>query len=118
MEQWLEGSGQPWEVLEQERSRTYQGLVAENRTDCGWEISLPGRLCLRLLVLLYEAEVGKTRHSTPEGSPVPTVCIPELAGPRHSQALRLSTILKREAWRSLGGNWEDGERMLDSTSSI
>lgn len=115
---WLEGSGQPWEVLEQERSRTHQGLVAENRTDYGREISLPGRLCLRLLVLLYEAEVRGTRHSAPEGSLVPTVCIPELAGPRHSQALRLSTILRRGAWRSLGGNWEDGERILDSAGSI
>lgn len=34
------------------------------------------------------------------GSQVPTSCIPELAGPHHSQRWNLGSILKREAWEA------------------
>lgn len=89
----MAGSGQPWCVLEQERSRAHWGLVAGNGTDYGREIGLPRCLCPRLLVLLSEA-------GGEEGSQVPTSCIPELAGPHHSQRWNLGSILKREAWEA------------------
>lgn len=94
---WLVGRGQPWEVLEQERNRTHRGLVAGNRADYGRELNVLGWLCLRLLVLLYEAggdeDCDETFNS--RGIPAPIVCIPELAGLHHSQAWSLSTILRR-----------------------
>lgn len=99
-------------------SRAKQRLVAGNRTDYKWEISLPGQLRLRLLVLCRRQKVRRTRHAAPEGSQVPTACIPELTGPHHSQAWNLSTILKRGPGRLSGGKWEDGEGIFDSAGPV
>lgn len=102
------GNRQPWEVLEQERNRTHRGLVAGNRTVYAQEVSLSGRLCLRLLVLLYEAggEEEQTFNSRAISGPHSLHSRAGWASPFPGPGSR-STILRRGAWEAtwwkLGG---------------
>lgn len=102
------GSRQPWEALEQERSRTHQALVAGNRTDDAQEVRLSGRLCLRLLVLMYEAggEEQQTLNSRAISGPHSLHSRAGWASPFPGPG-SWSTILGRGAreatWWKLGG---------------